>query len=160
MEAVVTEIREADHDRWVELWTAYLAFYNTTLPTEIFDSTWNRLMSRSGTLSGFGVRESVDGKLLGITHYLLHETAWTPKKMCYLQDLFVDANCRGQGLARRLIEKVAETAKTLDCYKCYWLTQDNNIQARLLYDKVAKFNGFLRYDFDYTKSTLTRPDIC
>ncbi len=153
MEAVVTEIREADHERWVELWTAYLAFYKTTLPTEIFDSTWDRLMNKSGTLRAFGVRENEDGPLLGLTHYLLHETAWTPKQMCYLQDLFVDSALRGKGLARKLIVAVADQAKKLDCYKCYWLTQDNNTQARLLYDKVAKFNGFLRYDFNYSPET-------
>ncbi len=149
MEAVVTEIRADDHDRWVELWTAYLAFYKTTLPAETFDSTWQRLMNKSGTLRAFGVREDETGPLLGITHYLLHETAWTSKQMCYLQDLFVDSELRGKGLARKLIVSVAEAAKNLDCYKCYWLTQDNNTQARLLYDKVAKFNGFLRYDFNY-----------
>ncbi len=151
MQAVVTDIRADDHDRWVELWTAYLTFYKTTLPQDIFDSTWQRLITQSGTLRGFGVRESEDGPLLGLTHYLLHETSWSAKPMCYLQDLFVDESLRGKGLARKLILKVAETAKELDCYKCYWSTQENNVQARLLYDKVAIYHGFIKYDFDYSK---------
>ncbi len=154
MDAVVTEIRAEDHDRWVELWTSYLKFYKASLPPETFDSTWQRLISKSGTLRGVGVRETDSGPLLGITHYLLHETAWTPKQMCYMQDLFVDPSFRGKGLARKLIEAVAKTAKDLDCYRCYWLTQDTNTQARLLYDKLGRFNGFLRYDFDYTRPSL------
>lgn len=152
MDAVVTEFRVEDRDRWSELWTAYLKFYKTSLSADIFDSTWERMISKSGTLRGVGIRETESGPLLGIVHYLVHETAWTPKKMCYLQDLFVDPSMRGKGLARTLIETVAKNAKELDCYRCYWLTQEENTQARILYDKVGRLSGFVRYDFDYTRS--------
>ncbi|HEY9676959.1 MAG TPA: GNAT family N-acetyltransferase [Drouetiella sp.] len=151
MEAVITEFRDSDRERWNELWTAYLRFYKTGLADEVFDSTWKRIMEKSGTLRGLGVRESDSGQLLGIVHYLTHETAWTPKKMCYLQDLFVDQNHRGQGLARVLIDAVAKIAKEEDCYRCYWLTQESNSQARILYDKVGRLSGFVRYDYDYTR---------
>lgn len=30
--------------------------------------------------------------------------------------------------------------------RLYWTTQDGNTAARALYDKVASFNGFVRYD--------------
>ncbi|HEY9731911.1 MAG TPA: GNAT family N-acetyltransferase [Drouetiella sp.] len=151
MDAVVTDFRAEDHDRWVELWTAYLKFYKTSLPSEVFESTWQRLLTKSGTLRGQGVRAHDSGPLLGIVHYLTHESAWTPKQMCYLQDLFVDSEMRGHGLARQLIESVAQRAKNLDCYRCYWLTQEGNMQARILYDKVGRLSGFVRYDFDYTR---------
>jgi len=151
MDAVVTEFRAEDHDRWAELWTAYLKFYKTSLSAEIFDSTWQRMITKSGTLRGVGIRETETGPLLGIVHYLVHETAWTPKQMCYLQDLFVDPAVRGKGLARTLIETVAKNAKELDCYRCYWLTQEENTQARILYDKVGRLSGFVRYDFDYSR---------
>jgi GNAT superfamily N-acetyltransferase len=149
MDTVVTEFRAEDHDRWVELWTGYLKFYKTSLSADVFDSTWQRIMTKSGTLRGAGIRENESGPLLGITHYLLHETAWTPKQMCYMQDLFVEESVRGHGLARKLIEAVATRAKELDCYRCYWLTQDSNTQARILYDKVGRLSGFVRYDYDY-----------
>lgn len=153
MDAVVTDFRAEDHDRWVELWTGYLRFYKTSLPAEVFDSTWDRVMSKSGTLRGVGIRETESGPLLGIVHYLTHESAWTPKQMFYLQDLFVDPEVRGQGLARKLVETVAKRAKELDCYRCYWLTQETNAQARILYDKVGRLSGFVRYDYDYTRAS-------
>jgi hypothetical protein len=31
--------------------------------------------------------------------------------------------------------------------RLYWLTREDNARARLLYDKVARFNGFIRYEF-------------
>ena len=42
---------------------------------------------------------TVDGKLLGIVHYLYHRSCWTVGDYCYLQDLFV-ARERAQARAR------------------------------------------------------------
>lgn len=49
---------------------------------------------------------------------------------------------RGQGAARALIEEVAVAARSQGCVRYYWLTQDGNAQARMFYDKVARFVGY------------------
>ena len=67
--------------------------------------------------------------------------------MCYLADLFVDEAVRGQGAARLLIEAVADKARSRGCARYYWLTKQDNVRARGLYDKVARFAGFIRYDY-------------
>jgi GNAT superfamily N-acetyltransferase len=67
--------------------------------------------------------------------------------VCYLQDLFVDASVRGRGAGRALIERVAAAARERDCLRLYWTTKEDNAAARLLYDRLARFNGFIRYDF-------------
>ena len=77
------------------------------------------------------------------------------KQVCYLQDLFVDAKLRGTGCGRALIERVAEVARERDCLRLYWTTKEDNATARLLYDRLAKFNGFIRYD--YALELTTRP---
>ena len=33
------------------------------------------------------------------------------------------------------------------CQRFYWLTQQHNVRARGLYDKVARLAGFIRYDY-------------
>ena len=86
------------------------------------------------------------GTLVGITHYLFHPMMWYGDA-CYLQDLFVAEAARGRGAARALIERVAETARSRGATRLYWNTQEDNTRARLLYDKVARFNGFIRYDY-------------
>jgi GNAT superfamily N-acetyltransferase len=67
--------------------------------------------------------------------------------VCYLADLFVDETVRGQGAARALIEAVAAAARSRGCPRYYWLTKQDNARARALYDKVARFAGFIRYDY-------------
>ena len=67
--------------------------------------------------------------------------------MCYLQDLFVDAAFRRGGIGRRLIEAVAGAARERGCHRLYWTTKEDNATARSLYDRIARFNGFIRYDY-------------
>ena len=146
-EIIVTPFRPSDRARWGELWRGYLEFYETSLPDSIYEHTWTRLMA-GDAIHGFGARlGNSDAPLVGITHYLFHEHAWSPKPVCYLQDLFVDATLRGTGCGRALIERVAQVARERDCLRLYWSTKEDNATARLLYDRLAKFNGFIRYDY-------------
>jgi GNAT superfamily N-acetyltransferase len=85
--------------------------------------------------------------LVGITHYLFHAHAWMRQEVCYLQDLFVDASIRRHGCGRKLIETVAAIARERGCARLYWTTKEDNTVARSLYDRIAQFNGFIRYDY-------------
>jgi len=140
----ITELRREDHPRWSELWTAYLGFYDTALSPEIFEHTWARLL-KNDELHGLAAR--AEGKIVGITHFLFHSSAWTMTPACYLQDLFVEDATRGLGVGRALIEEVATRARDRASTRMYWLTQDHNATARQLYDRLAKNSGFIRYEY-------------
>ena len=104
MDIVVNPITKRDRGRWAELWRGYLDFYETSLPPEIYDHTWQRLIVEDGPIRGLGARiGSASAPLVGIAHYLFHGHAWTALEVCYLQDLFVDAAVRRSGVGRRLI---------------------------------------------------------
>lgn len=139
----IMPLREADRQAWQPLAVGYNTFYERTLPDDDYDRTWRRLM-KAEELHGLGAR--LDGRLVGIAHYLFHPNVWVDK-VCYLADLFVDETVRGQGSARLLIEAVAAEARSHGCARYYWLTRRDNIRARGLYDKVARFAGFIRYDY-------------
>lgn len=93
----------------------------------------------------FALGAYVQDRLLGIVHYLFHRSFWTPEDYCYLQDLFVAENARGSGLGRSLIEAVYDKALEAGAGRVYWLTQEDNLTARALYDKVADRSGFIQY---------------
>jgi GNAT superfamily N-acetyltransferase len=134
----------AGHRReWEQLARGYKTFYQTQIPDAAYERTWNRLISAEG-IHGFGAHDN--GHLVGITHYLFHTGTWT-NKSCYLEDLFVDPACRGRGVARRLIEAVARRAREEGAGRLYWLTHQQNETARLLYDRVASFSGFVEYEY-------------
>ena len=139
----VMALRPEDRARWGELWQGYLTFYKTALPEARYAETWRRLMAGEG-LYGFGAH--VDGRLVGITHCLFHASTWADD-VCYLQDLFAEEALRGRGIGRALIEAVAGMARARGASRLYWMTQDSNATARLLYDRLASNRGFIRYDY-------------
>ena len=139
----ITTLRADDRATWNVLARGYKAFYETELPDDRYDETWRQLMSAE-RFHGLGAR--LDGRLVGIAHYLFHGNLWMDD-VCYLQDLFVDETVRGRGAARALIEAVAQAARQRGAARLYWQTKQDNARARALYDKLARFNGFIRYDF-------------
>ncbi len=139
----VDTLQTADYAAWQRLAAGYNRFYERELPQVTVEKTWARLLRGDG-IHGFAAR--VDGKLLGITHYLFQPNIWSDD-VCYLQDLFVDESARGHGLAQALIEQVAQVAHQRGAPKLYWLTHHTNARARRLYDRVAQHHGFLRYDY-------------
>ena len=142
----VMPLQAADRARWDVLARGYKTFYATVLTDTQYDETWQRLL-REDEVHGFGAH--LAGNLVGIAHYMFHTSAWSTDA-CYLQDLFVDAAVRGQGVARALIEQVAQAARARGATRFYWLTHQNNTTARMLYDKVGQYKGFIRYDYPIT----------
>jgi GNAT superfamily N-acetyltransferase len=138
----IAALAAADHPRWLELARGYKAFYKTAVSAEEYERAWQRLLANDRV---WGLGAHLDGELVGITHYLFHTGTWN-NEVCYLQDLFVDSEVRGRGVARALIEAVAKAALARGAEKLYWLTQDHNTTARALYDKIAKYHHFIRYD--------------
>ena len=139
----IAPLAAADHSRWLDLARGYKAFYRTQVSDQEYEHAWERLLANDRV---WGLGAHVDGALVGITHYLFHTGTWN-NEVCYLQDLFVDPAVRGRGVARALIEAVAKAARERGAEKLYWLTQTHNAAARALYDKVAKHNDFVRYDY-------------
>ena len=42
---------------------------------------------------------------------------------------------------------MAKTSRERGASRLYWTTKEDNTTARVLYDKVASFKGFIRYDY-------------
>lgn len=140
----IRPLEQGDHDDWQRLWRAYLKFYETELPQEIYAATWQRLLS-PGEYEPKGFIALADGRAVGLTHYMYHRSGWSLANKCYLQDLFVDPAMRGGGVGAALIEAVREAAEEAQAGEVYWLTHESNAKARRLYDHVAKNTGFLKY---------------
>lgn len=142
---VIRPLEASDHKDWRRLWTAYLEFYKATVTEEVYATTWKRLFD-PGEFEPKGFIARVDGKAVGLVHYLYHRTCWSATNNCYLQDLFADASARGTGVGGALIEAVHEAAAKIGVANVYWMTHETNETARRLYDRVAKRTGFIEYD--------------
>lgn len=143
MRVVIRPVENNERAAWEPLWAGYLTFYKTSVPAQTTDVTWQRFHDPAEPMFVLGAY--VDDKLTGIVHFLFHRSTWTPGNYCYLQDLFVSNDARGLGVGRALIEAVCERAKAAGASRVHWLTQNENSQARILYDQVADNSGFMQY---------------
>lgn len=142
---VIRPLEEKDRDDWARLWTGYLQYYETSVTSEVYESTFARLLGDDPRDFNCFVAELND-RLVGLTHYLFHRHAWRIEEVCYLQDLYADPEVRGTGIGRALIEAVYAAADKHGAPAVYWLTQDFNTTARQLYDRIAKVSPFIRYN--------------
>lgn len=142
---LIRPIRPADEPEWRRLWTAYLEFYETTVPEAVYRESFARLLSDAPHTFHGRIAE-IGGRPRGLVHYLFHAHMWRIEPVCYLQDLYVDPKARGAGLGRALIEAVYAEADAAGAPAVYWLTQDFNQTARRLYDRVGVLTPFIRYN--------------
>lgn len=143
----IRPIAAADETKWRRLWTAYLEFYESSVPEEVYRSSFDRILAgNAGAENEFrGLIAEVDGQPVGLVHYLFHRHGWKIENVCYLQDLYADPSVRGTGVGRALIEAVYQKSDEAGCPSVYWLTQDFNETARKLYDRIAKLTPFVKY---------------
>jgi ribosomal protein S18 acetylase RimI-like enzyme len=139
----VRPLQAADRERWNELWRGYLEFYRYSLPADITDLTWGRLLEPAHPFQGL---VALDGqRVVGIVHFHVHASTWARVGYCYLEDLFVDPACRGLGVGRALIEAVYRTADDQGAERVYWHTENVNERAQHLYRQVAELTPFVQY---------------
>jgi len=143
-------VRPVDRDdraAWLPLWAGYNAFYERAGPTaldpRITEQTWNRFFDPASGMRAF-VAE-LDGRVVGLVHCVFHRSTSRLADVCYLQDLFTDASCRGRGVGRALIQQVIDLASEAGSSRVYWSTHTTNAAGRALYDKMAENRGFIIY---------------
>ena len=135
----IRPIKAADKDIWIDLWSQYNVFYKRTIPDEVTEATFNRLLDPSNSINcGVAINTGADNKVIGFANYYPHDSTASVKPNFYLHDLFVDPAARAGGVGEKLIDYVAEKAREAGAYQLYWHTQYFNYRAQGLYAKVGE----------------------
>ena len=145
MRVTVRKIHSGDEDRWRQLWSQYLAYYETGVSEDVFLETFRRLLADDPREFRGLVAEDETGNLVGIAHFLHHRHCWRIENVTYLQDLFVEEDVRSGGVGRALVEAVYDAADAAGAPSVYWLTDEFNSVARRLYDRIGQVTPFIKY---------------
>lgn len=73
------------------------------------------------------------GRIVGIAVWFFNFSTWTGRHGLYLEDLFVEPDARGQGVARALFVTLAREATARDCARIDWAVLDWNEAAQATY---------------------------
>ena len=141
---VIRPLAAVDRAAWDKHWDAYCSFYGEDVSAHTTDTTWARLLDPAFPLWGWGAFDT-EGTLIGFAHTLLHPHTWSPKTLCYLEDLFVAQAFRGRDVGHSIITFLWRKAEEEGWGKLYWHTEGTNAVARRLYDRFRPADGYVRY---------------
>lgn len=132
-----------DGKDWRRLWAGYLAFYEVDIDDGVTETTWARILDPTHPMA---MRvAATPGGLVGFAIHLSHPSTWVKEPDCYLEDLFIDENLRGQGVGRALIDDLVRICQDNGWARLYWHTDEDNVRARKLYDSYVKSDSHVRY---------------
>ena len=144
MQPAIRPIESRDRALWEPLWDGYTRFYEREPREDVTRHLWTRLMDPGSIVRGI-VAEDPQLGVIGLGHYLLHESTSLLTPVCYLQDLFVDPAVRANGAGKLMIDWLVAKMQAEGWSRLYWNTKENNYRARGLYDKYTPRDPFVRY---------------
>jgi len=133
-----------DKAQWEALYYGYATFYKVPMNQEILDNVWAWIMDVD---HGFYCLLAKDetGQCVGFMHYRAMPSPLRGKMVGFLDDLFVEPKCRGNGVVEALYEALNRSAKDKGWPFMRWITADNNYRGRGVYDKLSQRTHWITY---------------
>lgn len=139
----IRAVLPTDEPQWRQMWRGYCDFYGASVPQEVTARTWQRILDPDSAV--MCVVAEAGGEVCGFAHCIVHEGTWETQPICYLEDLFVLPDARGQGVGRALLEWLRGAMRAERWSRLYWMTHRDNADARRLYDRFARADDYVRY---------------
>ena len=133
---MIREIKLKDKEQWGKLYKSYAKFYEVEMNEKILQTVWNWLHDKNHEVEGL-VYE-VDGNIAGLAHYRRMPSPLRGQYIGFLDDLFVDPDHRGKGIGEKILNELKIISKSRGWNLTRWITRDDNVRAKSLYDRLAE----------------------
>lgn len=129
------------------LMRAYCDFYESSPPDEGLIEMMRTLIADPSQGALFIARDG--DKAVGFAAVDWKWSSLNGARIGYLEDLFVDPEARGNGIADALVEICAERCRKLGMPAMGWLTAPDNHRAQKVYDRTgADSDTFIEYELE------------
>ena len=133
---MIREIQLKDKEQWEKLYKGYADFYKVEMNEKILQTVWNWLHDKNNEVKGL-VYE-VDRNIVGLAHYRRTPSPLRGQDIGFLDDLFVDPEHRGQRIGEKILNKLKEISKSKRWNLVRWITREDNLRAKSLYNRVSE----------------------
>ena len=141
---MIKEIKLSDKEEWTFLYRGYADFYKVEMNEEILNKVWEWLHNKNHELSGLVY--VIDSNLVGFAHYRRMPSPLRGKDIGFLDDLFVEPKFRGQKIGEKILKELNTISKKKGWNLIRWITHDDNLRAKVLYDRVAEITKWDLYE--------------
>jgi GNAT superfamily N-acetyltransferase len=137
--------RREEIEEMLPLIRAYCEFYETEPDDDGLRRMFETLITDPSQGAVFIARD--EGRAVGFATLDWKWSSLKAARIGYLEDLFVDPEARGRGIADALIEVCAERCRELGMPAMDWLTAPDNHRAQQVYNRTgAEAETYLEYD--------------
>ncbi|MDP2697507.1 GNAT family N-acetyltransferase [Thalassospira sp.] len=142
---------------WERLWRQNIANFGAADMTDhVIDVLWHRILDSDHAMQAWlavdrrGEKDDPadDSAVVGLAHIIVHPHTFSLRNVGYLEDFWVPADQRGQGIGKQLIAALKIQAKQQDWVRLYWLTAGDNHNAQRLYDRLTQRVDAVLYKID------------
>ena len=147
MSITVSPLSHDDYAQWQTLFSAYADFYKMPMDRTILENVWSWIFDDNKAFFSL-IAKDENGQAVGFMHYRAMPSPLRGREVGFLDDLFVDPECRGSGVVDALFDALTESAKEQGWPNVKWITADNNYQGRAVYDRVANKTHWQTYQLD------------
>ncbi len=139
--------REDELDELLPLMRAYCDFYESSPTDEGLLTMMRTLIAEPSQGAVFVARNG--GRAVGFATLDWKWSSLKGARIGYLEDLFVDPDARGRGIAEALIEICAGRCRDLGMPAMQWATAPDNHRAQKVYNRTgAASETLLEYDLE------------
>ena len=82
-----------------------------------------------------------NGEFIGLINCFISFGTFAAKPFINVHDVVIKENHRGKGIGRKLLERITEKAKEMDCCKITLEVREDNIRAKYLYNSLGYKEG-------------------
>jgi GNAT superfamily N-acetyltransferase len=142
----IAPVSEAEFEQLLPLIAAYQRFYEVEeIDEERNRAFFRRFLAPSEDGMLLGARDGE--RLLGYACLYWHFSSTLARETVLMNDLYVEAEARGKGVGRALIEASRDVARERDAAHLEWATAPDNFTAQGLYDSTgAARSEWLEYE--------------
>ena len=141
---MIREIKLSDKEEWEDLYRGYANFYKVEMNDEILKTVWSWLHDKNHDMKGMVYEHK--NKVAGLAHYRRMLRPLSGKYVGFLDDIYVDPKYRGKKIGEKLILELQEISKKNNWGLVRWITRNDNMRAKSLYDKIAKKTNWDLYE--------------
>ncbi len=133
----------ADFESWLALYQKYAVDVKTTVDRDIARIVWAWFIDPHHPAKC--VLVAGEEAVVGFAHFRSFPRTLNGNEAGYIDDLYVSPDHRGSGLARAVIEHVADIGARRRWSHLRWVVFEDNERARGLYDQIAERSDLLTY---------------
>ena len=141
---MIREIKLTDKEQWENLYEGYAKFYKVEMNKTILKTVWNWIHDKNHEVEG--IVYEINNKIVGLAHYRKMPRPLRGQEIGFLDDLYVDPDYRRKGIGEKLLNYLKELSKSRGWNLVRWLTHDDSIKAKSLYDRVAEKTNWDLYE--------------